>query len=166
MNSTAIHEWLLNVIAEPRTIQKLREFRRLPDGWHYGSGGPISEITFENAKRVHECLFENGFTYTDAFPGAEGEVQLTAYQGAHFISIIIEPEGQMSFAHEENDIDVSEPEENISLSSVKQRITDASRAIWNSSDSCIHGTLTKTRTASPSWDLRSLLPMTAPQSLS
>jgi hypothetical protein len=72
-----------------RAERKLASFSELPVGWHYGRGGPISRPVLERAVAVAQHLIMAGFSRNDAFPGVDGDVQVTGYHGRHFISIDI-----------------------------------------------------------------------------
>jgi len=81
-------------------IAKLKSFRTLRDGWHYGRGGPISSDVIGQAESIHAFYLSVGFSLTDFFPGANGEVLATAYHKDHYIDVIIEPDGSHSLVYE------------------------------------------------------------------
>lgn len=60
------------------TIEELKDFARLPKGWHYGFGGPISKETIDLAIGFNEKAENYGFK-TEAFPGVDGEILLSVY---------------------------------------------------------------------------------------
>jgi hypothetical protein len=91
-------------VVSTATIRKLRGFGDLAQGWHYGSGGPIGGERIRDAIRVLDEMYMLGLTRTDAFPGAGGEIQLTAYHQDHYLSVILETDGTLSITHEKNGV--------------------------------------------------------------
>lgn len=82
------------------TEQKIRSFRSLSPGWHYGSGvAPTNDMI---AKAVqYEALYRLlGYPITDAFPGADGEIMVTAYHGDFYVELTLETDGSFRFACE------------------------------------------------------------------
>lgn len=73
-------------IADP-VITKLDAFTRLPDGWDYGRGGPISRTTVETAKTWYVTLRKLAFSYVNAFP-SPGAVTLAAGVGDYRVELI------------------------------------------------------------------------------
>lgn len=102
---------LESAISESQTDEKLESFADLQVGWHYRKGSPISRSVLENAKLINRYLFKLGFSKTDAFPGVEGQVLLTAYNRDHIVEITIYPPGNIAtFVHEKNDEEISAAE--------------------------------------------------------
>src|SRR6266568_6227153 len=94
----------VNITIGHRTADKIRDFLRLTDGWHYGRGdAPAPDIVSESL-RIHSMMVAAGFRDTDAFPGIDGEVLLTAYQDSHYIEIMVEIDARVTFTHELNDV--------------------------------------------------------------
>ena len=81
------------------TITKITGFRDLPVGWHYGKGGPISPSFIAQALGIVRQAEALGFQEMDAFPGAEGEVRVTIYQGDEYYEFTIEANGMISFVY-------------------------------------------------------------------
>jgi hypothetical protein len=94
-----------------RTALKIDSFSALSVGWHYGRGGPISHLVISTAKELYYFLLLVGFTETDAFAGADGEILLTGYHEGHYIAIMIEPCGVVSVTHEHAGEEVTSEEE-------------------------------------------------------
>jgi len=82
------------------TAVKIESFRSLPVGWHYGEGGPLSVDVVKKALRIDGFYRQLGFTTTDAFPGANGELMITAYRGPHCIETIVSTDLRYSVTHE------------------------------------------------------------------
>ena len=89
-----------NVTAGEQTASKIRSFRNLPRGWHYGQGIAISRDIVEKALSIHSFMLTLGFADTNTFPGVGGEILLTFYYNNHCIEVTIEPNGYYSIIHE------------------------------------------------------------------
>ena len=117
-----------------RELIKLATFSELPSGWHYGSGGPISADVIDNARKIYRFYRLVGFSRTNFFAGADGDVLATAYHLDHYLGVDIEPTGLHSIIYERNGSEIF-CHENLNLSRVRSAILEASVAIWNISDS-------------------------------
>ena len=84
-----------------QTAEKILSFRELPVGWHYGDGAPPTNKTVDAALRLNEEAISSGFEKTNAFPGVEGEIQVTAYTDSLCLEFTIEP-GGITFVEEQN----------------------------------------------------------------
>jgi hypothetical protein len=135
------------------TAQKIASFSDLPTGWHYGQGGPIDQETIDRAIDLFWSMRLNDFTTTDAFPGANGEIQLTAYRDSHFIGIMIEPNGEYSLVHEIDRADAGEPVETSDVETIKATLSAIAGEIaggkWNTSVTFTLRTSTLNESVSP-----------------
>lgn len=61
------------------TIDKLRSYADLPNGWHYGRGGPIAAHVIQLAIEAEKILRASGYPVTGCFPGVDGEIQVCGY---------------------------------------------------------------------------------------
>jgi len=123
-----------NVILRTGTPGKILGFTELPTGWHYGNGGPISVDVVQIALDLNAYLVSSGLINTDAFPGANGEIQLTAYHTTadgrqHFIGIMIEPTRELSLVYEINGQDGRAPVEAADVEKIKAIILEIARGI-------------------------------------
>jgi hypothetical protein len=85
------------------TLAKIGSFASLPVGWDYGQGVPASVTTVSLARDLYYELTQLGFTRTEAFPGTDGAIQLTAYEGdLQHIIVIVRPSGEISLTHKIN----------------------------------------------------------------
>ena len=134
-------------------IEKLNSFRTLPNGWHYGSGGPISASVVDDAATINNFLRLVGFARTNFFAGANGEILATAYRQDHYVGVMIEPSGYNSITHEVNNKEVSFIE-NLMLSDVKKSILTIAGEIWNMSALSTPATMTTLAANSMTWHLR------------
>lgn len=96
-----VHPW--NVLVGTGALQadpvvaKLDAFTRLPVGWDYGHGGPISQAIIDQAKTWYGSLRKCAFSYVNAFPSPDS-VTLAAGIGDHRIEIIFkEQHGSIRF---------------------------------------------------------------------
>ncbi len=97
----------LNAIYDPpqslyaeSAVNKINSLALLPDGWDYGSGGPISDSVRISALEWNQFLNWSGFWSTDAFPGGDGEVVLATSFGPHYVEVIVEPDSSVSVAYD------------------------------------------------------------------
>lgn len=90
-----------------RRRRKITSFRSLPVGWHYSQGGPLSDNVINKALQIDSYYRQLGFTATDAFPGADGELMITAYRGPHCIETVISSDARYSVTHERDDTEIS-----------------------------------------------------------
>jgi hypothetical protein len=156
------------------TATKILSFRDLVPGWHYGSGGPIGAPVIAAATQLYWSLTQNGFNNTDAFPGANGEIQLTAYHTAfdgtrRYIGIMIEPTGELSLVYEVDGKDGIPPIEAGDIGTIKGAIQKIARDIvgrqWSSSDIFTQKTLITIEAASQKLPSKKQARMVAPLSL-
>lgn len=83
-----------------QTLAKIDSFASLPVGWDYGEGVPASVNTVSLARDIFYELTQLGFTRTEAFPGTDGGIQVTAYEGGlQHIIVIVKPSGKISLTH-------------------------------------------------------------------
>src|SRR5213594_4352715 len=86
-----------------RTEIKLKDFRNLPAGWHHGQGVKFASKIIKESVRLHQSLTDAGYYDTDAFPGLNGEVQISVYNLPNSCEIVIEPNGQWSIVFENDE---------------------------------------------------------------
>jgi hypothetical protein len=84
------------------TIQKVREFEALPLGWHFGDGVPPSREGLKSAQILLTRAEGLDFRDADAFPGADGEIQIAIYRADDDYEFTIERNGTITFAHDKN----------------------------------------------------------------
>ncbi|MDQ2693776.1 MAG: hypothetical protein M3Z21_00085 [Pseudomonadota bacterium] len=127
------------------TNNKLDEFQRLPIGWHYGEGKPPRTDTLQMARELHQTIINCCFSKTDAFPGIDGEVQITLYydgrDGRDYLEFTIETGGLVNFVQELNDEEV-ESKVNLSLTDAQEIIENYRDRVWDSFVSSIRNTST------------------------
>jgi hypothetical protein len=90
-----------------QTAEKIWSFRELPVGWHYGDGTPPANETVDSALRLNEEAAQAGFEKTNAFPGIEGEIQVTAWLGSLCLEFTIERDGRVTFVQEQDQQEIT-----------------------------------------------------------
>ena len=116
-----------------QTIQKVRGFGELPNGWHFGSGRAPSADTLATAKQVLSSIEQLGFDQTDAFPGVDGEVLLTVYNELDYYEFTVECDGYITFLYERNGEDIIY-QEGLTLSESLSRLADYEAVTWDSQE--------------------------------
>lgn len=124
------------------TAVKIESFRSLPVGWHYGQGGPLSVDVVNKALQIDAYYRQLGFTTTDAFPGANGELMITAYRGPHCIETIISTDLRYSVTHERDDAEISATPD-VDEIIAKRTIKQIGAEIWRSFGLFTESTTTK-----------------------
>ncbi|PZV13427.1 MAG: hypothetical protein DCF20_15465 [Pseudanabaena sp.] len=114
------------------TEKKINSFRTLPVGWHYGSGiAPLAKV-LDLAIQLNQFAGLMGFEATDAFPGIDGEVMLTVYDGDIYLEFSIEVDGSINYVHEQGDEEV-DSDDKISLYQAINHILKIGFSKWRSS---------------------------------
>jgi len=90
---------------ELATEAKIASFSTLPTGWHYGRGGPIQTHTVSLSQRIVRIFSDFNIGKTDAFPGVDGEVMVTAYSDDDYYEIVISSADKISILRETSRIE-------------------------------------------------------------
>jgi hypothetical protein len=140
------------------TAEKIISFGSLPNGWHYGEGRAPDEKTIKSALAVFWQFHRAGFEDTDAFPGINKEIMITAYRGDHYLEVLVENNGTISFSYEFDGEDVIPPLERRAAAEIKERVEEVARGIWSTFGSyiAITSTLDRNRIASKVWHSKTL----------
>lgn len=85
--------------------KQLLSFAELPQGWHYGSGGPIPHERIALALSWNEWLTENGWDDTFAFPGENKEILLSSLQDSTCLDIVLESDDTFTVIYEQKDME-------------------------------------------------------------
>ena len=124
------------------TIQKVREFVALSEGWHFGEGVPPSEARIDQAAAFLEYASLSSIERANAFPGIQGQVEVTFYSADRMLEITIEPDSSITIAEDRNREQISF-EENLSTSDVYRRLEELGQSVWDSSGHYIANILTQ-----------------------
>jgi len=84
------------------TELKIIQFRELEDRWHYGQGVRFTDEVINTSLRLHRSLVMAGYSDTDAFPGVNGEVQVSVYDLPRSCEITIKKDGQWLIVFEDD----------------------------------------------------------------
>lgn len=85
------------------TIQKVKSFRALEPGWHWGEGVPINLKNIKNAVDLIKNIHNMGWINTDVFPGTDGEIAIRISSEKFYIEIIQENDLSFSLLVEERE---------------------------------------------------------------
>ena len=79
---------------------KIIDFKNLERGWCYGEGEPFNDAIINKALELHNEILEKDFIETDAFPGINGEVMLTAYYAEYYFEFTVNLDQSVSIFYE------------------------------------------------------------------
>lgn len=87
-----------------KTFADIQKLMRLPVGWDYGRGGPISRQAALGCMSVAQMLYRVGATDFDVVPGQDGAVTIFGYRsGEESVEIQCFKNGTFDFMHERGD---------------------------------------------------------------
>jgi hypothetical protein len=124
-----------------RTLEKIQSFRNNVPGWHYGQGVPANDTVISRASAIVLSMALAGIEETSAFPGIDGEIMVTGYDGAHYYEAIVETDGSISLTYEFQDAEKFSKErmpEEEATTKLQQLLGER----WNTSGSYILNILT------------------------
>ena len=133
-----------------RAISKIVSFANLANGWHFGAGRAPSPTMISKALGWHAKLRSLGFTLTDAFPGANGEIMVTAYEGNHYVEILLETDAAVSFVYERDDVEATHLD-HVAPDRVSEKLQDIAGEIWSTSGYFTRNTLIASAMNSKAW---------------
>jgi hypothetical protein len=85
------------------TVEKIPSFAHLAQGWSFGEGVVFRQSTLSKAIQLAKTAYTLGFYETDAFPGLNGEVMVTVYQGNEYWEFTLQPTETITFVYEKHD---------------------------------------------------------------
>ncbi|MCP4683059.1 MAG: hypothetical protein GY864_12055 [Desulfobacterales bacterium] len=134
--------FLLQDIATPQhvTKKKIQSFKELKSGWHYGEAVPLEQSILDKAISLNREAIRLAFFETDAFPGLNGEVMFTIYYEGHYLEFTFEPDGSVTFYHEEADKEISY-QQGLSFQDAKTKIKEFRKETWKASASLTESTM-------------------------
>ncbi len=147
-------------VEQPKTVKKIERFRDLPRGWHYGRGVAADGTTIARAKDIFNQYAQMGFSVTDAFPGQDGEIMVTAYRNNYYVECIVQVDGTYSVVGEKDKDVIVEAERGTEGQTIAAIVQVAKHA-WNIFGSYIPSTTMRNETSSKAWHSR-ILQMTGP----
>lgn len=148
--------WAVFEVRPSPILTKIDSFASLPIGWDYGQGVPASVNTVSLARDLYYELTQLGFTRTEAFPGTDGGIQLTAYEvDLQHIVVIIKPSGEISLTHKINGQRIR-PSIVADRNMIKTSLRGIAREIWNISVSSTPSSLTTSGGVTPRLPLQTM----------
>jgi hypothetical protein len=85
------------------TLDKIYGFAQLQPGWSFGEGVAFTQTTLNKALQLAKTAHTLGFHETDAFPGLNGEIMVTVYQGSEYWEFTLQPTETITFVYERDD---------------------------------------------------------------
>ena len=79
------------------TEDKIKGFKNLEKGWHYGRGIKFSDKVINQSLELLEAINLAGYSRTDAFPGLDGEIELAIYNNDVYCVITLESDENWKF---------------------------------------------------------------------
>ncbi len=120
------------------TKAKILRFTQLPNGWHFGQGGPIPLGTIRNALDVLVLGDVLGLE-SNAFPSAGGEIAVAFYAPDHVFEVVVGPRGVETAFTEPRDGGEVETADVSTCEDVYSTLLDmVERPEWHSRDSSVH----------------------------
>jgi hypothetical protein len=129
-----------------QTAQKIASFRNLEVGWHYGGGVPPTDETIHKALILNREAAFAGFSKTNAFPGIDGEIQITAYHQSIYLELTIEVDGIVTFVYEQDDNEIAY--EKLTFDEARARLRKFRGLTWALYGLSTSGSTTPIRSAS------------------
>jgi hypothetical protein len=123
-----------------QTIQKVRGFSNLPEGWHFNEGVPPTLERVERAIRFLAYAELNRLSRANAFPGTSGQIEVTFYLDTRMLEITLEADDSITIAEDVGD-EQFYFEENLFTYDAYRKIEEFSQEIWLSSDLFIGSTM-------------------------
>ena len=91
--------------------EKILEFSHFTKGWDFGEGIPFTRDTIRRALFLNRLLMAKCTPETDAFPGAGGDIMVTAYRDQWSWEILIDASGTVTYVVERNDVVIDRRED-------------------------------------------------------
>src|SRR5215813_12463453 len=97
---SSLIDFIIGTMEVAATTAKIRGFAKVPEGWHYGSGGPPPRLSILRAVIINENALAFGFE-TQAFLGVDREVQVTVDHDSSHLQFTIATDLTIEFVREE-----------------------------------------------------------------
>jgi hypothetical protein len=143
-------------------VKKVDSFSNLSNGWHYGQGVPPLTQVIDKAKKLNDLALRIGFKETNAFPGIDGEVQITAYFKNLYLEFTIPSDGLITYVYERDHQEIEY--EQITYDEAITKIKSFRGLIWALSELLVRSTSIPKRNASKVSPLNHLAQMAGSQS--
>ena len=84
-------------------VDRIRSFRNLGEGWHYGDGRGATESAIRSALEIQSNFIRYGARKIEAFPDPDGGILISGYHEEHTIEVFCTDDGRMNILHERDD---------------------------------------------------------------
>ncbi len=91
----------------PTTLEKIQNFAHFERGWSFGEGAAFTQSTLSKATQLVKTAHTLGFHETDAFPGLNGEVMVTVYQGSEYWEFTLQLVETITFVYEKDEATIT-----------------------------------------------------------
>jgi hypothetical protein len=125
-------------------------YAKLKAGWHFGKGEAPVQDTIDLAIKLLRYATQIGLTKSDAFPGVNGEIQLSFYRGETTIELIVEPNQTVSIFYETSEHE-DQPIGGRSYDETIIWLSQISGRIWNTHISLAQSTLMSSGGGTHEW---------------
>ena len=130
-------EWVntMPTIINRPARDKILDFSRYSKGWDYGEGKPFSTETLRRALLLNRIIIAKCTPETDAFPGPDGDIMVTAYWDQWYWEFLINAGGTVTYIAEKNDI-VTDERDGLSFNealAIARRLTKQTWKLYESS---------------------------------
>ena len=143
------------------TITKIESFANMEEGWHFGEGVPPNEKKIQKAIGFIKYAGFLGIRRFNAFPGVDGEIQVTFYHLENMLELTLENDGSITIAEDEGKHQTLF-REGASFHDAYNHIGEFSQQICDSSELSIESTTILSGESSPVWPLRSQTTVVSP----
>lgn len=104
-------------------VEKIRSFRELPDGWHYGEGVCATDTAVELALIMQATLISGKASEVEVFPDVSGGILVAGYYEEETVEIFCKHDGALSFVHEAGE-EVDYARDNVSAQEAKEYVRE------------------------------------------
>lgn len=133
-------------------IKNVKSFSVLPVGWHFGEGVPLDEDVKNRGLKLLSDAESFGFDKFDAFPGIDGELQITFHSNDYTAAFTMEINGTVGIVEDENGVILSD-REGISDAESRDILWEMAYRTQITSESSIPYDGARRRNDSPVWRL-------------
>ncbi len=157
MSFLCINELDPNFLFLKTTDQRISDFLKLPQGWHYGEGNAPNEKTVDDSLFINNQATLLGLK-TEAFPGINGEIQINCYSDHKTLEFTIESTGKILLVKEDGGIEISNQEDLTIEEALNIIRKEYGEKIWSSFEQSTQHIIVKSESAFPVWP--SIIPPT------
>lgn len=116
---------------EMKALLKLRQFANFKNGWRFGSGLAFSNEVITAIQQLCNQALESDVKKSDLFPGEEGDLTLSLYDGSENHDFTVFPDGRIEYLVE-SDTEEIDYEPNLCLEEAFTKIFQLGHRKWKS----------------------------------